>query len=79
MSENEFLNKLAQINPNSVMHGECRPQRNQVYVNYDQQQEICDVYIPLSIIDLVAECVSVKELYKKLKHLPPILHYSLNR
>ena len=80
MSENEFLNKLAEIKPNLVTLGECRPQRNMVYVEYDQQQEICDVYIPPSIVDLSGECVSVEKLYKKwMKHLPLILLHSLNR
>ena len=66
MSENEFLNKLAEISPNSVTLGERGPQRNLVYVKYDQQQETCDAYIPPSIVDLAAECVSVEELYKKM-------------
>ena len=65
MTENEFLERLQEISPDSVTLGERKPQRHPVYCQYDQ--ELCaSPSLPPSVENLASMCQTVEELETKI-------------
>ena len=66
MTNEEFLERLALISPDSVTLGERKPVRNEVYVKYDKEMEDRTVNLPPSIESIASTCNEIEEFEAKI-------------